>query len=500
MVKHELLYASIFCAHSREVAKAELLIKRSEYTSEAFEIPFRLGVRIGFCLLLLSWVAWDIIADYAFIQKDNQEEQFLECHKSNIDRKMSDSIIDTWFKKDFPLYRGMMSLVLALWMWGGLIYTWQSYRINYLFMLELDPKLTPSMIETLWTAADLTILVLASFIIHFKVLRCQFPRWPNRGSLGIWPLIPFTYMVFKAVFPWSERKQIWRVAWAVVVAPCVEVSFCMNFVGDVLTSLVKPLVDVAYTVCFYTSGDWLQHLGEDGVCMDASGVFVKVISPIILISPYWFRLMQCLRRYADSGKRHPNLPNAFKYGLSMCVTIFGIFDDSVSSSWNMYRAFWIATYFSSTLYSWSWDVLMDWSAFKISEPFRLRSRQMLPNSSYYYFAIVADLILRYFWTYTLIPVNDNIHFEAYLGLYIAPFAAIAEIIRRTMWSVFRLENEHLHNTAGYRKVKHIPLHFDTPLTQSIQADTPKTHWHIAVEASLFVAVVITVLVVAITSN
>ena len=32
-----------------------------------------------------------------------------------------------------------------------------------------------------------------------------------------------------------------------------------------------------------------------------------------------------------------------------------------------------------------------------------------------------------------------------------------EVLRRTVWACFRLENEHLHNTRGYRQVSFVPL-------------------------------------------
>ena len=40
--------------------------------------------------------------------------------------------------------------------------------------------------------------------------------------------------------------------------------------------------------------------------------------------------------------------------------------------------------------------------------------------------------------------------------------AICELCRRTFWAFFRVENEHLHNTQGYRRVEFIPLHFEAP--------------------------------------
>ena len=49
----------------------------------------------------------------------------------------------------------------------------------------------------------------------------------------------------------------------------------MNFVGDVFTSLVKPIVDLTYSVCFFATGDFLQHLGEPGICEDKEGLWAK---------------------------------------------------------------------------------------------------------------------------------------------------------------------------------------------------------------------------------
>jgi hypothetical protein len=37
---------------------------------------------------------------------------------------------------------------------------------------------------------------------------------------------------------------------------------------------------------------------------------------------------------------------------------------------------------------------------------------------------------------------------------------VLELFRRTFWSFFRLENEHLRNTQGFRRVDFIPLHYD----------------------------------------
>ena len=38
---------------------------------------------------------------------------------------------------------------------------------------------------------------------------------------------------------------------------------------------------------------------------------------------------------------------------------------------------------------------------------------------------------------------------------------LLELFRRTIWGFLRLENEHRSNTAGFRRVDFVPLHFAT---------------------------------------
>jgi len=283
------------------------------------------------------------------------------------------------------------------------------------------------------------------------------------------------------------------------------------------------------------------------------------------MAPYWFRLCQCLRRYGDTGERLPHLANAFKYLWSMSITAFAVLDESATgrgAAWGTVRTLFVLSYMGSTLYSWAWDVLVDWAALDVNaaahlaarETHRLRtawarlvryfsgkqgggegvekgggrgegsgsgsageeeggsgsggggggmsesllrSRRMIRPAWCYCTAILVDLVLRFVWTYTLIPAphRDDVHFDKDFALYIAPFAATAEILRRCMWSVFRLENEHLNNTARYRKVTYIPLHFDAPTSDRREAVSDR-RGRVMAEAGIFVVVAAAVLVLA----
>ena len=81
-----------------------------------------------------------------------------------------------------------------------------------------------------------------------------------------------------------------------VCSPFVAVTFASNFMGDYLTSLVKPLIDVQYSICFYASGSWCtldtQYCTSD-----------PWIPFFITLLPFIWRMLQCLRRFYDDGKR-----------------------------------------------------------------------------------------------------------------------------------------------------------------------------------------------------
>lgn len=179
--------------------------------------------------------------------------------------------------------------------------------------------------------------------------------------------------------------------------------------------------------------------------------YKNVAIPLICLFPLWLRFNQCLRRYLDTGKRVPNLPNAFKYAVSQTVTLFGTFhplylmSGGGNDSWDvsehdgelvlkhrssMFQIFWMCLFIASSLYSFFWDVYMDWglgrkevSVFltgctfvsytvfstdaSIAQFGFLGPRLMFPSKSYYYMVIGADLILRFMWVLTLVPPDSG---------------------------------------------------------------------------------------------
>ena len=178
-------------------------------------------------------------------------------------------------------------LVLALWCWGLILFVCDKARVNYRLLLDL-PSTEGVAYDVIWSAANFSVLLFACFEIQFKTLRCDFPSFPSKKTTrGFWPLFPLLYLCWKTIFPWSSRKRYWALLWQIVCSPFMvyPVTFSSNFAGNILTSLSKTNADMAYTFCFYFSGDFTKTLG-DGNCAHDDGFFKKKILPFLLICPY----------------------------------------------------------------------------------------------------------------------------------------------------------------------------------------------------------------------
>lgn len=57
---------------------------------------------------------------------------------------------------------------------------------------------------------------------------------------------------------------------------------------------------------------------------------------------------------------------------------------------NMFQIFWMAVFVASSLYSFSWDVFMDWGLGRREYQF-LGPRLMYPRRIYYYYVMAIDL-------------------------------------------------------------------------------------------------------------
>lgn len=100
-----------------------------------------------------------------------------------------------------------------------------------------------------------------------------------------------------------------------------------------------------------------------------------------------------------------------------------------------------------------WDLFMDFSLIQPnSRHLLLRDILALKTRWVYYFILVADPILRFAWIFYAIFTHNTQH-----STVISFMVSFMEVIRRGMWALFRVENEHCANVSQYKASRDVPL-------------------------------------------
>ncbi|KAI1405711.1 EXS-domain-containing protein [Hypoxylon fuscum] len=101
---------------------------------------------------------------------------------------------------------------------------------------------------------------------------------------------------------------------------------------------------------------------------------------------------------------------------------------------------------------------MDFSFFQPETRHRfLRDILGLKRRWLYYGIMVLDPILRFGWIFYAIFTHDKQH-----STLVSFLVALAEVARRGMWALFRVENEHCSNVAQYKASRDVPLPYPLP--------------------------------------
>eukprot|EP00522_Entomoneis_paludosa_P006853 CAMPEP_0172440198 /NCGR_PEP_ID=MMETSP1065-20121228/911_1 /TAXON_ID=265537 /ORGANISM="Amphiprora paludosa, Strain CCMP125" /LENGTH=924 /DNA_ID=CAMNT_0013188983 /DNA_START=235 /DNA_END=3009 /DNA_ORIENTATION=- len=465
----EYYYAIWFCGGNRSEACAQMLPKKGDGLEMDWG-QLRLGYRLGMCTILGLWVCWDCI--WGVVAE----------HSTTIGERTA-----------FPVFRACGGLLTLQWFWGMSTWVWSRYRINYIYLFDFDPRIVSSPLSIFNSAVDNTLVFLICMLLYYKAGAHDMPG--DDIPAGVFPFLLVMYTILQLILPLRTRIPMWLSIWRLVTAPISSPSFYDGYVGDIFTSLVKVFQDMAWTTCWILAGDFM--IPEDS---PASGKFRwsksfayrHVAIPLLTLLPLWFRFNQCLRRYADTGDRFPHLANAFKYALSQTVTLFGAFhplymDLSRHRESSMFQLFWMFAFIGSSLYSFAWDVFMDWGLGKPKYNF-LGPRLMYPRKGAYYAIIGLDLVLRFAWVLTLIPPDTGAHFA--LPHYLTAVSMVLELYRRTVWGFLRLENEHRSNTQGYRRVGFVPLHFSTGHKHEYKEEKEHRGFSVLLEVAIITCMVV----------
>ncbi|CCK69919.1 Syg1p KNAG_0D01680 [Huiozyma naganishii CBS 8797] len=365
----------------------------------------------------------------------------------------------------FPMWGGWYMVLLMLFLLQIDCLVWHRTKINYRFIMfgEVQARNGTKLFNNDFATSGIPLQLYAlMFFVLFSGI-CAGLSF-KMGHLTPWSFICIGGCILLFIMPrdyipyWdkivSTRKWLIIRAIRLVMAPFSPSEFGDFFLGDIICSLTYSMGDIATFFCIYTTDD-------ETMCGSSHSRAMGVMSCL----PSLWRCLQCLRRYADSGDSFPHLANAFKYTLgigynaALCAYRLANHSKSRRTPFIVFGAF---NAFATSI----WDLVIDWSLFQPSKrnwflrnDLYLAGKRNWRDGSYsskrklvYYFAMIWDVLIRFQWiVWAVAP--ETIQQSAYTSFILG----FVEVLRRFIWVIFRVENEHVANVHLFKVSSEAPL-------------------------------------------
>ncbi|OAY28126.1 phosphate transporter PHO1 [Manihot esculenta] len=420
---------SLFTKHfSNNDRKKAMKFLRPQQRKESHMVTFLIGLSTGCFLSLFSVYAF--LAYMAGIFSPNVRRSYVETI--------------------YPVFSVFALLSLHLFMYGCNLFMWKSTRINYNFIFEFQPSTALKYRDAFLISTTLMTSVVAALIIHLLLRASGFSPSHVDAIPGVLFLIFMALLICPFDFFYRPTRYCFiRVIRNIICSPLYKVLMVDFFMADQLTSQIPLMRHLESMACYLLAGTFRTH--RYATCN--SGRLYMELAYVISFLPYYWRAMQCARRWFDESDVN-HLKNMGKYVSAMVAAGARL----TYSRQENYLWFCIVLVSSAvaTVYQLYWDFVKDWGLLnpKSKNPW-LRDDLILKNKSIYYISIALNIVLRVVWVETMMQFRFNIVESRMLDFFLASL----EVIRRGHWNFYRLENEHLNNVGKFRAVKTVPLPF-----------------------------------------
>lgn len=344
----------------------------------------------------------------------------------------------------FPAFNFGLVIIESLIGCGLVVSILQKYRVNYIYILDLDlnSRLGPAdlyqngfMLLAIW----FIILIFMKLSLNFDFFGGNYALFAMilNGLLILFIFFPFHIMYYRF------RKGIINVLIRNFFPIGKNAVRFRDFMfGDILTSLNKPFASLVLGYCLMSCIDCQSLNKRSAECTRET-----IPCLIVLFYPFFIRFTQCINRLYFTGQKWPHLGNTIKYigGLSnaICAWLYSRYKTDT------FLIVHIIVGILSQGYMLFWDIYVDWGLGRLGKNFFLREKIVYPKF-WYYGAMTIDAILRFSWTWNFISIDKS--YDEWKNT----FTAILEAYRRIQWCVFRIENEYWTNPENYRTILAIP--------------------------------------------
>lgn len=350
----------------------------------------------------------------------------------------------------YPVFSMFALLSLHLFMYGCNLFLWKATRINYNFIFEFQASTALKYRDAFLICTCMMTAVVSAMVLHLILVSNGFSPSQVDSIPGILLLIFIGLLICPLnIFYRSTRYCFLRVIRNIVCSPLYKVLMVDFFMADQLTSQIPLLRHMESTACYFLAGSVKTH--EYKICK--SGKLYRELAYVISFAPYYWRAMQCARRWFDECDVN-HLANLGKYVSAMVAA--GARLTYSRQETNLWLIIVLVTSLIATIYQLYWDFVKDWGLFDSkSKNLWLRDELVLKKKSFYYIAIALNFVLRVAWLETVLQFKVGLIESRLLEFSLASL----EVIRRGHWNYYRLENEHLNNVGKFRAVKTVPLPF-----------------------------------------
>ncbi|KAM0269627.1 hypothetical protein ACHAQH_009706 [Verticillium albo-atrum] len=420
------MYAQYFERGNHKIAAGKLKSltkRRGDESGSAFRSGILIGTGVVFAVQGLTFAAQLLIHEEDRVR---EETSFL-----------------------MQIYGGYFLMLFLFGLFVLNCWMWTENKVNYPFIFEFDQR------------HHLDWRQLAEFPSFFLLLLgvfiwLNFSRYGSDAVFLYYPVVLIGITALIILFPArvlapSSRKWFAYAHWRLLLAGFYPVEFRDFFLGDIYCSLTYAVCNVSLFFCLYAN-----HWDNPTQCNSGHS---RLLGFFGALPPIW-RFLQCLRRYKDTRNIFPHLVNGGKYTMSILTAVTLSIYRINGTRTNLAAFIVFATI--NGFYTAVWDLFMDFSLLQPNSRHKfLRDITALKKRWIYYAIMVLDPILRFAWIFYAIFTHDRQH-----STVVSFLVAFAEVFRRGIWTLLRVENEHCANVAVYKASRDVPLPYSlTPLVE-----------------------------------
>ncbi|KAG7032118.1 Phosphate transporter PHO1-like 1, partial [Cucurbita argyrosperma subsp. argyrosperma] len=393
-------------------------------------------------------------------------------------------IMGTYKRHPFSLYMetvypilSMFSLMfLHFFLYGCNIFAWRKTRINYSFIFELSATKELKYRDVFLICTTSMTAVIGVMFVHLTLLSKGYSYTQVQVIPGLLLLMFLLLLVCPFdVYYRSSRYCFLCVIRNIAFSPLYKVVMMDFFMADQLCSQVPLLRNLEYMACYYITGSYKTQ--NYNYCMN--GKHYRDLAYAVSFLPYYWRAMQCARRWFDEGQTS-HLVNLGKYVSAMLAAGAKVAYEKDKAKGVGWLCLVVVMSSGATVYQLYWDFVKDWGLLQVNSknPW-LRNDLMLKRKTIYYFSMGLNFMLRLAWLQTVLHSTFGHVDSRVTGLFLAALEvkvtnfSVYQYDYRTVRVVLlfghcnkhlsqwpRLENEHLNNAGKFRAVNPVPLPFD----------------------------------------